>query len=160
VAGELEREGIKVLESTLYLKSLLAQKGVMTKRKPTTQELEDIRFGWSLAREIGRLDIGQCLVVKNKVVLAVEAIEGTDETIKRAGRLGKEGVVVIKMCKPQQDFRFDIPAVGIETIRAMGEVKASVLALEAGRSILLDKDETLDLANQKGISVFGVEETD
>jgi DUF1009 family protein len=144
VAGELEREGIKVLESTLYLKSLLAQKGVMTKRKPTTQELEDIRFGWSLAREIGRLDIGQCLVVKNKVVLAVEAIEGTDETIKRAGRLGKEGVVVIKMCKPQQDFRFDIPAVGIETIRAMGEVKASVLALEAGRSIL----------------VFGVEETD
>jgi len=160
VAGELEREGIKVLDSTIYLGSLLAQKGVMTQRKPTQQEWEDIRFGWSLATEIGRLDIGQCLVVKNKVVLAVEAIEGTDETIVRAGRLGKEGAVVIKVCKPHQDFRFDIPAVGIETIRTMGEVKASVLALEAGRSILLDKEETLELANQKGVSVVGVEGLD
>jgi DUF1009 family protein len=157
VAEELEREGITVRESTLYLQSMLVEKGTLTARRPTQREWEDIQFGWALAREIGRLDIGQCLVVKDQVVLAVEAIEGTDETIERAGRLGREGTVVIKICKPNQDLRFDVPAVGVQTLRSMEAVKASCLALEAGRSILLDKEETLSLADRLGIAVVGVE---
>ena len=157
VAGELEKEGIHVLESTLFLDFLLSSKGVMTRRSPTKKEWEDIHFAWSLAKEVGRLDIGQCLVVKDQVVLAVEAIEGTDETIQRGGRLGRGGAVVIKICKPQQDFRFDIPAIGIETVRSMAKVEARVLAVEAERSIFLDKDETIALADQVGITIVGVE---
>ncbi len=157
VAEELEREGITVRESTLYLESMLVKKGPLTARHPTPREWEDIRFGWGLAREIGRLDIGQCLVIKDQVVLAVEAIEGTDETIERAGRLGREGTVVIKICKPNQDFRFDIPAVGLQTLQSMEKVGASVLALEVGRSILLDKEESLSLADRLGIAIVGVE---
>lgn len=157
VAGELEKEGIHVLESTLFLDFLLSPKGVMTRRSPTKKEWEDIHFGFSLAKEVGRLDIGQCLVVKNQVVLAVEAIEGTDETIQRGGRLGRGGAVVIKICKPQQDLRFDIPAIGIETVRSMAKVEAKVLAIEADRSIFLDKDETIVLADKMGITIVGVE---
>jgi len=156
-AGELEEEGIRMRESTLYLAPILAQKGTMTSRQPSKKEQEDIRFGWEIAKAIGRHEIGQCVVVKGRVLLAVEAIEGTDETIQRAGRLGGEGTVVIKVSKPNQDLRFDVPAVGPQTIDAMKSVRAAVLALEAGKTILLDKDEMLKKEEEAKISIVGVE---
>ena len=123
VAEELESEGITVRESTLYLDNLLAQPGVLTRRKPTKEEQQDIEFGWQMAKEIGKLDIGQTVVVKDQAVLAVEAIEGTDEAIRRGGRLCGKGAVVVKICKPQQDLRFDLPAVGTadDTVAKRGQ---------------------------------------
>src|SRR5208337_1498341 len=128
VAQELESEGIIVRESTLYLDNLVAAPGVVTKRKPSKEEKRDIEFGWQMAKEIGRLDIGQTVVVKGQAVLAVEAIEGTDEAVRRGGFLCGQGAVVVKVCKPQQDLRFDLPAIGSLTIKTMAQVKASCLA--------------------------------
>ncbi|MFQ6757930.1 MAG: LpxI family protein [Deltaproteobacteria bacterium] len=158
VAGVLEQEGIHVLESTLYLKDLLFPKGVLTKKKPTAEQMEDIRFGWQTARAIGALDIGQCVVVRDRTVLAVEAIEGTDAAITRGGTLGKEKVVVVKVKKPKQDFRFDLPAIGVKTIETMASVKAAVLAVETGQSLLFDREAVIEAANRAGIVVVGVEE--
>jgi DUF1009 family protein len=148
VARELTKEGIEVLPSTTLLPSLLAPAGVLTRRRPTEEEERDIDFGWSLAKELGKLDIGQCLVVRKGAVVAVEAMEGTDETIRRGGRLAREKAVVIKICKPIQDLRFDLPAIGEQTIRTMLEVKASVLAIEAQKTILFDQEATLRLADR------------
>ncbi|WP_447984353.1 LpxI family protein [Nitrospira sp. Nam74] len=156
IAAELEREGIQIRESTFGLTGILVEEGALTKRSPTKKEWEDIEFGWDMAHEIGRLDIGQCVVIKDRVVVAVEAVEGTDETIRRAGALGREGVVVVKRCKPQQDLRFDLPAVGPRTIETMEAVHASVLALEAGRTVLLDRDETVRCAEGAGIAIVGI----
>jgi len=156
VAQELEDEGIRMRESTLYLTPILAQEGAMTNRPPTKREQEDIRFGWKVAKAIGQHEVGQCVVVKDRVLLAVEAIEGTDETIQRAGRLGGAGAVVIKVSKPHQDLRFDVPAVGPKTIDSMKSVQATVLALEADKTILLDKDLMLKQASEADISVVGV----
>lgn len=156
VADALECEGIKVLDSTLYLEHLLFPTGVLTRKKPSAKQLKDIEFGLSIARAIGVLDIGQCVVVRNCTVLAVEAIEGTDAAIRRGGLLGKEKVVVVKVKKPDQDFRFDLPAIGCATLRTMMEVKASVLAVEAGQALLFDRQEMVRLADQAGIVVAGV----
>jgi DUF1009 family protein len=148
VARELTKEGIEVLPSTTLLPSLLAPSGVLTRRRPTEEEERDIDFGWSLAKELGKLDIGQCLVVRKGAVVAVEAMEGTDETIRRGGLLAQEKAVVIKVCKPIQDLRFDLPAVGEQTIRTMVEVKASVLAIEAQKTIIFDQEATIRLADR------------
>ena len=156
VAEELESEGITVRESTLYLDNLLAPSGVLTKRKPSKDEQKDIEFGWEMAKEIGKLDIGQTVVVKDQAVLAVEAIEGTDEAIRRGGKLCRQGAVVVKICKPQQDLRFDLPAIGMQTIRTMQEVKATCLAVEAGKTLLFDRDDVIAEAERAGISVVGV----
>jgi len=156
VASELESEGITVRESTLYLDNLLAPAGVLTKRKPSKDEQKDIEFGWEMAKEIGRLDIGQTVVVKDQAVLAVEAIEGTDEAIRRGGRLCGEGAVVVKICKPQQDLRFDLPATGTQTIRTMEEVKATCLAVEAGKAIIFDREAVIAEAERAGITIVGV----
>lgn len=158
VAEALQDEGIKILESTLYLQHLLFPKGVLTKKKPTREQLADIEFGWRMAREVGRLDIGQCVVVRDRAVLAVEAIEGTDAAILRGGSLGKEQAVVVKVKKPGQDFRFDLPAIGIRTIESMEQVKAQVLAVEAGQSLLFDGAAVIERADRAGIVVVGVEE--
>ena len=158
VADALEKEGIHVLESTLYLKDLLFPKGVLTKKKPSAEQVEDIRFGWQTARAIGALDIGQCVVVRDRTVLAVEAIEGTDAAITRGGALGKEKTVVVKVKKPKQDFRFDLPAIGVKTIETMSAVKAAVLAVETGQSLLFDREAVIEAANRAGIVVVGVEE--
>ena len=158
IAGELENEGIRVLESTLYLQHLLFPKGVLGKKKPSSDQLEDIRFGWQMARSVGALDIGQCVVVRDRTVLAVEAIEGTDATIKRGGSLGRENAVVVKVRKPGQDFRFDLPAIGVTTIDSMIEAKAKVLAVEAEQALLFDREAFVKAANQAGIVVVGVEE--
>lgn len=155
VAEELATEGIRIRSATELLSGLLTPKGLLTDRPLTANEEQDAEFGWSLAKEIGRLDIGQCAVVKDRTVLAVEAIEGTDETIRRGGRHGGRGAVVVKVKKPQQDVRFDLPAVGPATIDVMAEVGATVLVLESGASILLDKDRLLEKARVAGISVLG-----
>lgn len=156
VAAELEGEGIIIRESTFGLHGLLVEEGTLTKRGPTKKEWEDIRYGWEVASEIGRLDIGQCVVVKDRVVVAVEAVEGTDEAIRRGGLLARDGGVVVKRCKPQQDLRFDLPAVGPATIETMKPVKASALALEADRSVILDREEMLRRADRAGIAVVGL----
>lgn len=158
VAAELESEGITVRESTLFLDDILAPAGVLTRRRPTKDEQEDIKFGWYMAKEIGRLDIGQTVVVKGQAVLAVEAIEGTDEAIRRGGGLGNGGAVVVKVCKPHQDLRFDLPAAGIQTIKTMAEVNASCLAVEAGKTIILERDAVVKEADSLGIAIVGVEE--
>ncbi|MFZ5761574.1 MAG: LpxI family protein [Thermodesulfobacteriota bacterium] len=158
VAAVLEEEGIRVLPSTLYLPHLLFPRGVLTKKRPSAEQVEDIRFGWQTARAIGALDIGQCVVVRDRSVLAVEAIEGTDAAIRRGGELGREGAVVVKLKKPQQDFRFDLPAIGLKTIETMQGVQAKVLAVEAGQALLFDCDEVVRQANRAGIVVVGVEE--
>jgi UDP-2,3-diacylglucosamine hydrolase len=156
LAKELEKEGITICESTFGLEGILAEEGLLTTRRPSEKEWEDIRYGWEVAHDIGRLDIGQCVVVKDRVVVAVEAVEGTDEAIKRGGQLAKDGAVVVKRCKPQQDLRFDLPAVGPRTIDIMASVNASVLAVEAGRTILLDRDLMLEKAKAARIAVVGL----
>jgi hypothetical protein len=158
IADALETEGIKVLESTLYLRHLLFPTGVITKKKPNKMQRRDIEFGWQNARAIGQLDIGQCVVIRNCTVLAVEAIEGTDATILRGGALAKENAVVVKVKKPGQDFRFDLPATGLTTIRSLQKVKGAVLAVEAGQSLLFDRELMVEEANKAGIVVVGVSE--
>lgn len=156
IAGALEKEGIKVLESTLYLRHLLFPVGVITRKKPNKNQRLDIKFGWQNARAIGKLDIGQCVVVRNCTVLAVEAIEGTDATILRGGALAKEQAVVVKVKKPGQDFRFDLPATGLTTIRSLRQVQGAVLAVEAGQTLLFDKELMIEEANKAGIVIVGV----
>jgi DUF1009 family protein len=158
VAGALEEEGITVLASTCYLDHLFFPKGILGKRKPSQEQQVDIRFGWRIAREIGRLDVGQCVVVREGAVLAVEAIEGTDAAILRGGQLSGSGAVVVKMKKPGQDFRFDLPATGTKTIETIASVKGSVLAVEAGQSLLFDREAMIAAADRAGIVVVGVEE--
>jgi len=155
-AAELEREGIRIQESTFGLDGILVEESPLTKRRPSKKEWDDIRYGWDVAHEIGRLDIGQCVVVKDRVIVAVEAVEGTDEAIRRGGELAGEGAVVIKRCKPQQDLRFDLPAIGPKTIQVMASVKATALAVEAGRSVLLDRQEMIHQAERAGIAVVGL----
>ena len=156
LADELRKDGIIINEATAYIKSILAQKGTLTKKGPSGEDFGDIDFGMKIAREIGRLDIGQCLVVKNRAVLAVEAIEGTDETIRRGGRLANGGSVVIKICKPGQDTRFDLPTVGPTTINTMKEVDARVLAVEAGMTVMIDREFMIEEADKAGISIVGI----
>lgn len=154
LAEELESEGILIQPSTIFLPELLAPEGILTRRKPNRREQADIAFGWSLAKAIGRLDIGQCLVVKNQAVLAVEGIDGTDATIMRGGRLCREGAVIVKVSKPLQDLRFDVPAAGSDTIEVMKRVNARVLVLEAGKTLLFDRERTIDAADAAGISII------
>jgi UDP-2,3-diacylglucosamine hydrolase len=158
IAAELEEEGILIRESTLYLKRLLFPQGVLTRREPTAAQIEDIRFGWHVARAVGAQDIGQCVVVRDRTVLALEAIEGTDATIRRGGLLAGEKAVVIKVKKPNQDFRFDLPAIGLQTIATMQEVKAALLAVETGQALLFDGEEAMRQADAAGIVVVGIEE--
>jgi len=157
-ATALEKEDIKVVESTLFLQHLLFPAGILTKKKLSAGQRQDIVFGWQNARAIGKLDIGQCVVVRDCTVLAVEAIEGTDAAILRGGMLAKEKAVVVKVKKPGQDFRFDLPATGLTTIKTLQQVKGSVLAVEAGQSLLFDREKMVEEANKSGIVVVGVTE--
>jgi DUF1009 family protein len=156
VAAELEKEGITIVPSTIFLEHLLASPGQLSRRAPTEEERRDITFGFEVAKEIGRLDVGQCVVVRRQIVVAFEAIEGTDETIRRGGRLAGAGAVVVKVSKPRQDLRFDVPAVGRDTLQVMKEVKAAVLAIEAGKTLIFDRAEMLNEADQAKIAVWGI----
>lgn len=150
------RCGISVIDSRRILKDVTAPRGALTRRLPTAGERADIAFGLRVARGIGRLDIGQTVAVKDRVVVAVEAIEGTDAAIRRAGQLAGVGVIIVKTAKPRQDLRFDLPCVGPATIDAMAASGARALGVEAGKTILLEKDRTLKAADEKGISITGV----
>ncbi|MFZ2958293.1 MAG: UDP-2,3-diacylglucosamine diphosphatase LpxI [Candidatus Ozemobacteraceae bacterium] len=153
LAGEFIAEGIHVCDSTTFLSALLPQAGTLTKRAPTEQEWLDIRYGYGIAKQIAGLDIGQTVVVKNCAILAVEAIEGTDEAILRGGKLGNGEVTVVKVARPQQDMRFDLPVVGLETIRSLTQVKARCLAIEEKKTLLLDRDELIAQADAADLAI-------
>jgi len=154
IIAELEKEGIKVAKQRDYLRHLFPEQGLLTETAPDELQSLDIEYGMRLARAIAKLNIGQMVVVKNQTVLAVEAIEGTDETILRGGKLGGQDVVVAKVSKPDQDPRFDIPTVGLATIETMRKVKAKVLSIEAGKVFLVNKEEVIQRANEYGIVIF------
>jgi DUF1009 family protein len=153
---ELAAEGIGVLDQTALIRSLMPAPGVLTARQPTEAEKADMEFGYQMARHIGGLDIGQTVVVKNRAVMAVEAIEGTDACIRRGGALGRGGVTVAKVAKPNQDMRFDVPGVGPDTIQAMMEAGATALVLETGKTLLVDREKTLALANENNITIVSM----
>jgi UDP-2,3-diacylglucosamine hydrolase len=155
ITKELEEEGITLLDITLFSSNLLTPEGVLTKDRPTDEEWKDIEFGWKIAKEIGRLDIGQTVVVKNQAVMAIEAIEGTDATIKRGGTLAGKGAVIVKVSKPSQDMRFDVPVVGLQTLKTIVEVHGKVLAVEAHKSIFLNKEKLLAESKKAGIAIVG-----
>lgn len=153
VAEELRKEGITLLESTRFLSSVLLPKGILTRRAPSEQEVEDIRFGREIARAIASLRIGQTVVMRAGTVLAVEAAEGTDEAIRRGGSLGRGGVVVVKVSRPDQDPRFDLPVVGLGTMASLKAAQATALALDAGKTLLLDREEVVGEADKAGIAI-------
>lgn len=156
VAEELEGEGIAVVESTLFLASLLTPEGPLTDRQPSEAQWADIRYGLAAAKGVGAWDIGQTVVVKSRIVLAVEALEGTDETLRRGGALGRGEVVAVKVSKPRQDLRFDVPAVGPATVATCVAAGVAVLALEAGRTLLLERERLLADAAAAGLAIVGV----
>ena len=160
IVEELEKEGLSVADQTKYMRSLMPPVGVMTKRQPTEVEQLDITFGFTLAKQMGALDIGQTVVVKEQAAMAIEAIEGTDECIKRGGALGREGAVVVKTAKPNQDVRFDVPAVGMKTLESMIAGNCKVLAMEAKRTIFVEQEAVLQKANELGIVICAVEGLD
>jgi UDP-2,3-diacylglucosamine hydrolase len=157
IIDEFAADGLKVESALDLCPELLVHNGVLTRRRPTGAEEQDIRFGWRMAREMGRLDVGQSVAVKEMAVLAVEAIEGTDRAILRAGEwCASGGFVVVKVAKPQQDMRFDVPTIGRTTIESMAKAGGRVLAIEAGKTILVDPEETIALADARGISIVAM----
>jgi DUF1009 family protein len=155
-ATTLEKEGIKIMPSTYLMPELLAEQGCWTKKKPSKNQKKDIQLGFQIAKKIGELDIGQCVVIGGGSVLAIEAIEGTDAAIKRGGELGKGAAVAIKTCKPNQDMRFDVPAVGVNTINKMKQSGVQALAIEAGKTIAFDKEQMINIANEAKISIIAL----
>jgi DUF1009 family protein len=156
VADVLAEEGIALLDSTVLLRQQLATEGPMTRRKPGKEELESLRFGLKMAKGLSALDIGQTVVVKRMAVVAAEAMEGTDRTIRRAAEVSAGPFVVVKVARPRQDMRFDVPVVGPGTIDSMEAAGASLLGLESGRVLLLERAELLRRANDRGIGIYGL----
>lgn len=155
VAEVLADRGVELIDSTGFLQPLLAKEGSLTRRHPDAEEMRDLEFGYRMADAVAGLDIGQTIVVKDQAVVAVEAMEGTDEVIRRAGRVAGEGTRVVKVAKPAQDMRFDVPVIGMATIRSMQAVGASMLSVDAGRTLVLDGDDVFRLADDAGIAVVG-----
>ena len=153
IADELAKVDVDLLPATTFLEDSLASAGLIAGPKLSGREEEDVDFGWQIAKEIARLDIGQTVIVKNGTIVAVEALEGTNDVIKRGGTLARKGAVIVKVAKPNQDMRFDVPVIGIETIRTAVEVKVRVIAIEAGKTLLLQKDAIVDLAAREKISI-------
>ena len=158
VADYLHASGIDLMDSTLFMKHALPGPGTLGHKKPSKEMLENLNFGFEMAKSIAGLDIGQTVVVKNKSIVAVEAIEGTDRAIRRGGELGNGKVAVVKVAKPNQDMRFDVPAVGLRTLKALVEVKAQAFGFESGKTIFIDQEDFIREANAKGIAVFGLSE--
>ncbi len=148
--------GVTFAPATDFAPELLVKEGTLTKTPPTKSQMKDIEFGWTMAKEIGRLDIGQTVVVRDQAVMAIEAIEGTDECIRRAGQLCNGGFTVVKVAKPNQDMRFDVPTIGVGTINTISQAGGKVLAIEADKTIILDQIATIGLAQKLGISIFAI----
>ena len=155
LADVMRDEGIDLIDSTAFLAPLLAGEGVLTKRAPTPEELQDFAFGYRMADAIAGLDVGQTIAVKHQAVVAVEAMEGTDEVIGRAGHLAGPGVRIVKVAKPKQDMRFDVPVIGIATIQAMRVAGAAALSVDAGRTLVLDGEHVFASANEARITIVG-----
>ena len=156
IREELAKDGLELIDQTRFLNELLAKKGTLGLKEPTRKEWEDIRFGFRMAKEVGALDIGQTVVVKDKTILAVEAIEGTDEAIRRGCRMGQEGAIVAKVSRPRQDFRLDVPTVGTKTLQVMREGKAAALALEAEKTLVVDLKEVVKVADEASIAIVAL----
>jgi len=155
VAKRLNDQGLELVDSTFLIKEYLAPRGTITRQGPTLSELDDIAFGTTIAKEMGGIDVGQTVVVKDKAIVAIEAMEGTDRTISRGGKIAQSGAVVVKMSKPNQDVRFDVPVIGPRTIRTMIKFKAKCLGIEAGKTLIIDRDKCVKLANKAGICIIG-----
>jgi DUF1009 family protein len=156
VANELGKDGIELVDSTYFIQDQLAPEGVLTRRKPDERERQNIEYGLKIANEIARLDLGQTIVVRAAACVAIEAMEGTDAVIKRAGSLAKGKLTVIKTAKPNQDMRFDVPVVGIPTVNTMIEAGASCLSLTAQKTLIFDREDMIRLADSKKISIIAV----
>lgn len=153
----LEGIGVTILDQTIFIKNLMVQKGTLTKKSPSKDQMADIDYGFKIAKQMGGLDIGQSVVMKDRMIMAIEAIEGTDKCIKRGGKLAKrKNATVVKVSKPAQDKRFDIPTVGLKTIKTMKRYGANVLALESGETIIVDKDKMIEYANKHDISIIAL----
>ena len=153
---ELAKAGMQAFDQTALIRKLMPHRGTITQREPTDAERKDMEFGFRIAKELGRLDIGQTVVVKNRAVMALEAIEGTDACIERGSTLARGGAVVVKVSKPQQDNRFDVPTVGYQTVAHMAKFDATVLAIEAGKTLLVDRKQMIDFADAHGIAVVAM----
>jgi DUF1009 family protein len=153
IADELVKIDVDLLPATTFLEDSLATAGLIAGAKLSRQEEDDVDLGWKIAKEIARLDIGQTVIVKNGTVVAVEAFEGTNDAIKRGGALAREGAVMVKVAKPDQDMRFDVPAIGVKTVGIAAEAKLRVIAVETGKTLLLERDTIIDLANRSRISI-------
>lgn len=156
IVREFEKAGITVLDQTIFIKNLMIPAGVLGKHKPTQAQLEDVNYGFWLAKEMGGVDVGQSVVIKDKMIMAVEAIEGTDVCIKRGAKLAKRNAAVIKVSKPKQDKRFDIPAVGLRTLKTMKKYKANLLAVEANETIIVDQENVIKYADDNNIVIMAV----
>jgi DUF1009 family protein len=157
IIAEFERDGMNFASALDFCPELLVKDGILTRRAPTSAEQKDIEFGWNLAKEMGRLDVGQSVAIKETAALAIEAIEGTDRCIERAGLLCRAGGwTLVKVAKPQQDMRFDVPTIGVTTIENLHRAKARVLAIEAGKTILLDQPEVVALADRYGLTIVAL----
>lgn len=155
VADEMAKEGIELIDSTFFIQDHLAPAGPITKRSPNETEQENIEYGLQIASEIARLDLGQTIVVRAKACVAIEAMEGTDTTIRRAGELAKGKLTVVKVAKPDQDMRFDVPVVGVPTVETMIEAGATCLSVTAGKTLIFDRDTMVSLADKHKIAVIG-----
>jgi len=156
VAEKLAENGIKLLDSTIFIAEHLPEKSTLTEKEPDAAVWDDIYFGFDLAKAVGALDIGQTVAVKSKSIVAVEALEGTDNLIRRSGRIARAGVTVVKAAKPKQDMRFDIPVVGLRTIENLIKIKARCLAFEAGKTLFIDQARSLELANKRGLIIVAI----
>ena len=156
VADELASEGIELIDSTFFLQDYLPKTGTLTRREPDERERQDIEYGLEIAREIAQLNLGQTIVIRAKACVAIEAMEGTDETIRRAGELAKGRLTVVKIAKPDQDMRFDVPVVGTPTIAAMLAAGATCLCITAGKTLMFDRDEMIRLADENKIAIVAV----
>ena len=156
IIEEFEKYGITILDQTLFIKNLMIPSGVLGKLQPTQEQIDDVNYGYWLAKESGKLDIGQSVVIKDKMIMAVEAIEGTDKCIKRGCQIAKKNARIIKVAKPAQDKRFDIPAIGLRTLRTMKKYKADLIAVEAGETIIVDQEEVIKYANKHNIVIMAV----
>lgn len=156
IVQELAKIGVEVLDQTIFIKNLMIPAGVLGKHKPTKEQMDDVNYGFWLAKEMGKIDVGQSVVIKDKMIMAVEAIEGTDACIKRGSRLAKKGAVIVKVAKPKQDKRFDIPAIGMKTLRTMRCKKASLIAVEANETIIVDQEKVIKYADEHNIVIMAV----
>jgi len=156
IVREFEKHNITVLDQTIFIKNLMIPSGVLGKHKPTESQMEDVNYGFWLAKEMGKVDVGQSVVIKDKMAMAVEALEGTDKCIRRGAKMARKNAVVVKVAKPSQDKRFDIPAIGLRTLQTMRKYRAALIAVEANETIIVNQEEVIKYANRHNIVIMAV----